>query len=84
MRRGGALVGRDDGADKSEEQPAADGGPYKERKMQEHSQEWLCHREWAGGYWGLEAESRKAATLDFSLERSSSRRYIMWPASYVL
>jgi len=28
----------------------------------------------------LEAESRKVATLDFSLERSSSRRYIMWPA----
>jgi len=32
-------------------------------------------------YLGLEAESRKAATLDLSLERSSSRRYIMWPAS---
>ena len=33
------------------------------------------------GYCCLEAESRKAATFDLSLARSSSRRYIMWPAS---
>jgi hypothetical protein len=80
---------RDDGTEKGEERPAADGGPYTERKMQEHrpfeftqgKQECLCHGEHVGAYWGLEAESMKAATLDFSLERSSSRKYIMWPAS---
>ncbi len=47
------------------------------QRVQEHRQECLCHKEHVNGYWGLEAESRKVATLDFSLERSSSRRYIM-------
>jgi len=31
--------------------------------------------------YGLEAESMKATMLDLSLVKSSSRRYIMWPAS---
>jgi hypothetical protein len=31
--------------------------------------------------YGLEAASMKATIFDFSLFKSSSRRYIMWPAS---
>ena len=37
----------------------------------------LCLQNQVADYCGLEAESIKAATLDFSLVRSSSRRYIM-------
>src|SRR5580658_4822874 len=40
---------------------------------EEHSQDWLCH-------YGFVALSMKVAMWSWRLTRSSSWRYIMWPA----
>ena len=41
----------------------------------------FCLQAWTQVYCDLAAESIKAATFDLSLVKSSSWRYIMWPAS---